>query len=189
MADSQKMQTQPGPVLVIGYGNDLRGDDGVGQAVAKHLWSACDGAPELAGTSFVWSVQLVPEMALDLSRASFAVFVDAAYDAGSPGSVNVHQLDNSVRAEGPIAAGASVSGCWLDLSPTGLLSLSVELYGHAPPADLVTVSVGAPTISPGLSPAVRTRVPAAALAVKRAIASWRRSARCPALQGGQVLNA
>jgi hydrogenase maturation protease len=183
------MQAQPGRVLVIGYGNELRGDDGVGQAVSRALWSARDGAPGLAGTSYMWSVQLVPEMALDLSRSSFAVFVDAAYDTGVPGSVSVHQLDNSPAAEDWSRGAAAVSGCWLDLSPAGLLSMSAVLYGHAPQAVLVTVSVGAPAVGPGLSPAVRAGVPVAALAVKRAIFSWSGSARSRTPRDSSVLHA
>jgi hydrogenase maturation protease len=183
------MPAQRGPVLVIGYGNELRGDDGVGQAVVKALSSARDGSPHVAGASFVCSVQLVPEMAFDLSRSSFAVFVDAAYDADLPGSVNVHQLGNPVPAEGRTAGGADVPGCWLDLSPTGLLSMSAELYGHSPQAALVTVSVGIPAIGPGLSPAVRAGVPVAALAVKRAVASWSRSGGYRTRRCGPVAHA
>ena len=175
-------------MLVIGYGNELRGDDGVGQAVAKALGSE-GGTPGLADVAYIWLVQLVPEMALELSRSTFAVFVDAAYDGGPPGSVNVHQLDHPVPAEDCSAGGAAVSGCWLDLPPAGLLALSAELYGQAPQAVLVTISVGAPALGPGLSPAVRAGVPVAALAVKRAIASWSRPDRSRARRGGPLLHA
>lgn len=192
---------QAGRVLIIGYGNDLRGDDGVGQEVARALFSAGTGLALPVPARVIWSVQLLPEMALDLSKSSFAVFVDAAYDANPPGSVNVYDLGGAAvgdqRAARPAlaAAQAAASSCWLDLSPAGLCSLAHELYGASPPAALVTVSVscastgigstgigstgvGSTAEGPGgagLSPAVRAAVDVAVDAVKGAVASWRRA--------------
>ena len=62
------------PVLVLGYGNILRTDDGIGWRVAECL--ADD--PRLAGVSVIGCHQLTPELALDLSQASLAILVDAA---------------------------------------------------------------------------------------------------------------
>lgn len=191
---------QAGRVLIIGYGNDLRGDDGVGQEVARALFSAGTGLALQVPARVIWSVQLLPEMALDLSKSSFAVFVDAAYDAEPPGSVNVYDLGGAAvedqRAARPaLVAQAAASSCWLDLSPAGLCSLAHELYGASPPAALVTVSVssastgigstgvgssavGSTAEGPGgtgLSPAVRAAVDVAVDAVKGAVASWCRA--------------
>jgi hydrogenase maturation protease len=163
---------QPAHALVIGFGNELRGDDGVGQAVAKALWSRRQRVPALAGSAVIWSAQLVPEMALDLSRSSFAIFVDAAYDAGRAGSVHLSQLDDVVTSRDRVGQVAVALGCWADLSPTALLSLSAELFGAAPPAALVTVSVDVPAIGVGLSPVVRAAVPVAVRLIERAVASW-----------------
>ena len=55
-------------VFVVGYGNPLRGDDGVGQEVAQVLARQRHHLPALAGTDVMSTHQLVPEMALDLSR-------------------------------------------------------------------------------------------------------------------------
>ena len=150
-----------GQALVVGFGNELRGDDGVGQVVAEALWSQRHGTRALAGAAFIWSAQLLPEMALDLSRASFAIFVDAAYDGSAPGSVRFVRLDNDVTPKDPVGQVAGAFGCWVDLSPTALLSLSAELYGAAPPAALVAVSVDVPAIGVGLSPFVQAAVPVA----------------------------
>ena len=163
---------EPGHALVVGFGNELRGDDGVGQVVAEAVWSQRHGVPALAGATFIWCAQLLPEMALDLSGASFAVFVDAVYDGGAPGSVHLRRLDHEVAAKDRVGQVAGAWGCWADVSPTALLSLAAELFGAAPPADLVTVSVAVPVIGVGLSPLVREAVPVAVGVVERAIASW-----------------
>jgi Ni,Fe-hydrogenase maturation factor len=58
--------------LVIGYGNDLRGDDAAGPRVAELI-----GARELPGVRAIASRQLTPDLAEQLARADLAVFVDA----------------------------------------------------------------------------------------------------------------
>jgi hydrogenase maturation protease len=61
--------------LVIGYGNDLRGDDRAGRVVAERIEAA--GLPGVAVRS---QSQLTPELALDISRCDVVVFVDADVD-------------------------------------------------------------------------------------------------------------
>ena len=58
--------------LVIGYGNDLRGDDGAGRVVADRI-----DALDLAGVTVRSVTQLVPELALDVAAADRVLFVDA----------------------------------------------------------------------------------------------------------------
>lgn len=61
--------------LVIGYGNDLRGDDRAGREVADRIEAA--GLPDVEVRS---QAQLTPELALDISRCDVVVFVDADVD-------------------------------------------------------------------------------------------------------------
>ena len=63
-------------LLVIGYGNTLRGDDGVGPRVAEAV-----AAMALPGVRTLGCHQLAPEHAEAISRADRVVFVDAAVDA------------------------------------------------------------------------------------------------------------
>jgi hydrogenase maturation protease len=172
-------------VFVVGYGNSLRGDDGVGQEVAKILLRQKDRLPVLAGADVAWSHQLVPEMALDLSRADFAVFVDAACDRRPAGSVAVRRLAPPGPASG--RAGGLATSCWEDLDPEGLLALTLELYGEAPPAALVTVGVSVTGWGTALSPEVRAAVPRAAAAVRLAIAArtWARPAHRRRAESGR----
>jgi hydrogenase maturation protease len=166
-------------VLVVGYGNPLRGDDGVGQEVAQLLARQKGRSPVLAGAEVTWAHQLAPEMAPDLSRADFAVFVDAVCDRRPVGSVTVRRL--MAPGPGPGSAAGIPASCWEDLSPEGLLALTLDLYGNAPPAALVTVGVSVTGFGSALSPVVRAAVPRAAAAVRLAIAArtWARPAHRP----------
>ena len=109
--------------------------------------------------------------------------------AARPGSVYLSQLDNEVAAKDRVGQVAGALGCWADLSPTALLSLSAELYGAAPPAALVTVSVEAPVIGVGLSPPVRAAVAIAVRVVEDAIASRGAVSRPVAQVSSRVLDA
>ena len=171
----------PGELLIIGCGNSLRGDDGVGMEVVRALWAQREGIPDLRHAGFMWSQQLLPELALDLSRSSLAVFVDAASDGGRPGSVAVQVLRPSGpgQARGPSAL---PSGCWQELGPTDLLALSAGLYGTAPLALLVTVSIASTDFGLRLSPLVEASVPVAATAVRLAITAWYPHREAPGAQ-------
>jgi hypothetical protein len=124
-------------------------------------------------------------MALDLSQADFAVFVDAACDGRPAGSVTLRLLAPPAQdAERPAAVPAS---CWEDLSPQGVLALALGLYASAPPAALVTVGVGLTEFGSALSPVVRAAVPRAAAAVRLAIAAGTgaRPVRRPRAESGR----
>jgi len=158
-----------GKVFVVGYGNPLRGDDGVGQEVAQVLARQKNHLPVLAGTDVTCAHQLVPEMALDVSRASFAVFVDAACDRRPAGTVTLRRLAPPAADAG--RTGATSASCWEDFSPEALMALAQDLYGNAPPAALVTIGVEDTDLGSALSSVVRLAVPRAAAAVRLAISA------------------
>ena len=85
-------------VLIVGYGNPLRSDDGIGWHAARLL--ATD--PRLDGARVLARHQLAPELAADVSRASLVVLVDAAAK-GDPGSVAVRRIGHRrpPRSPGP----------------------------------------------------------------------------------------
>ena len=151
----------PGPILVIGYGNPLRSDDGAGPAVAARL----ERDPRLAGADIRSEHQLTPELALDASGASLLVLVDA--DAASePGRVTVRRLE---------PAGESGTAWTHHLDPSGLVGLARELWGAAPP--VVVVSVGPVSLEVGeqLTPVVAAAVEQAADAVAQVVEAHRRA--------------
>jgi hydrogenase maturation protease len=132
-------------VLVVGYGNSLRSDDGVGWHAAGVL--ATD--PRLAGARVLARHQLVPELALDVSRASLVVLVDAAA-GGDPGSLSVRR----VRPRPPISATWSHH-----LDPETLAGLAEALYGLVPPIVLVSVAAGSFAEGDRLSVALERALP------------------------------
>ena len=132
-------------VLVVGYGNSLRSDDGIGWHAARRL--AAD--PRLAGARVLARHQLVPELAVEVSQASLVVLVDAATD-GDPGSISVRRV--RPRRLAPAA--------WTHhLDPEALAWLAEALYGAVPPIVLVTVAAGSVAEGDGLTRALERALP------------------------------
>ena len=63
------------PILVIGYGNDLRSDDGAGRRVADQI-----DALDLPGVEVRSIMQLTPEVSLDIVDRRWVIFVDASLE-------------------------------------------------------------------------------------------------------------
>ena len=103
-------------ILVVGYGNPLRQDDGIGQHVAKTIadWN-------LPQVEAIAVHQLTPELAEYLIRAEMAIFVDACPVATSP-DVSIQPLE---LAESGMTSGHSCD-------PQSLLAMTQALYGYHP---------------------------------------------------------
>jgi hydrogenase maturation protease len=134
-------------ILVIGYGNTLRGDDAVGQHVALAVsnWN-------VPGVTAMAVHQLTPELAEPLSTADLALFVDAKL-AGERDLVEARTLAPS-RTLG-------LTGHTID--PQALLSLASAVFGQHPAAWLVSVPAVDFSLREGLS-ATASRGAADALA-------------------------
>jgi hydrogenase maturation protease len=109
-------------LLVIGYGNTLRSDDGVGPRVAEAV-----GALRLRGVRTLICQQLSPEHADPISRADAVVFVDAAVDA--PKEVQLRPLEPGESSQ--LMAHAA--------DPRTMLALARDVFGHAPRAWWLTI--------------------------------------------------
>jgi hydrogenase maturation protease len=145
-----------GDVLVIGYGNTLRTDDGVGRLAAERL--ADD--PRLDGVRVIARHQLTPELALDVSQAAMVVFIDAS-SRPHAGMFTVEQTERTDR-QGP---------AWSHhLDPPSLLGLTGELYGRVPDAFLVSVGVESVLLGDRMSPTVEASLPRLVDAVAELIA-------------------
>jgi hydrogenase maturation protease len=130
------MNSSAGTVLVIGYGNELRGDDAAGPKLAAAVTAAnWNGVQALA------CHQLTPELAEEIAAARLVIFVDAAYETGQ--EVRARRLEPSATA-GIMAHVAD---------PRGLLSLAQALYGHCPPAWSITIPGASFDFHEQLSPA------------------------------------
>jgi len=143
-------------VLVIGFGNTLRRDDGVGAVVAERL----RGEPRLAGggVEVRAAYQLLPEMALDLAEVSLAVFVDADA-AGLPGAVEVREIDPERAAREDADARGEPGASSHHVGGGELVALAATLVGRAPRAIAVGIGVVDLELGEGLSPAVEAAVP------------------------------
>jgi hydrogenase maturation protease len=159
----------PARVLVIGYGNALRTDDGVGWHAARLL----AGDPRLADVIVVAEHQLTPELAFDLSLASLVVLLDATTETPA-GTVTVRSIAGPGAASGAdggrARAGEAAGASSHHVDPETLLVLARQLYGRAPEAVVVSVGVSEMGLGEGLTPAVEAALPAVADIVARLVA-------------------
>jgi len=142
------------PPLVIGYGNTLRGDDGVGPAVARQIRAEVGASVEV-----IEAYGLTPEVSARVSRASRVVFIDARMGLKAA-EINVEEL----TPEDPASANWTMGHF---LAPSQLLAMAGALYGHCPPASLVTIGGQCWEENDRLSVAVQRAVPKAVRVVIR----------------------
>lgn len=142
---------EDGGVLIVGYGNGLRSDDGVGRAVAERL--ADD--PRLAGSTVLSLHQLTPELAVDISRASVVVLIDAVL-GGRPGEITVGRLTPAVAST--VASTASFTH---HLDAASLVALATGLFGGDPLVHLVTIAGASMEVGDALTPIVAAALPRA----------------------------
>jgi hydrogenase maturation protease len=135
------------PILVIGYGNPLRSDDGIGWRVARELRARVDASR----IEVIECHQLAPEMAEKIRGAVLVIFVDAAVE-GFPGEVRHHRLDG-LRAEGSSPQFSHGP------TPAALLALAADCYGSAPEVHLFSVCGGSFEYGECFSPSVARAIP------------------------------
>jgi len=113
-------------IVIIGYGNPLRMDDGLGWHVVDRLGEKFHSS----GITFIREHQLLPEMAEDIAAADVAVFIDAR-EGDSPG----HIQNEEVRPKTDPPAAFSHT-----LTPARLLGMAAEYYDAVPFGVLYTVT-------------------------------------------------
>jgi hydrogenase maturation protease len=142
-----------GPVLLVGYGNPLRTDDGAGPAVAERV--AADPRAGRLGIDARTAHQLTPELAVDAASMSLLVLVDAA-EGMAPGEIASRQVEPSGGADPAMTH---------HIEPESLLGLARWLFGAAPPAVIVSIGVRSLEVGEGLTPEVAAAVEQAAAIV------------------------
>jgi len=129
-------------LLLIGYGNPLRCDDGLGPYLVETLAGRWNRA------TMITSTQLTPELAEPISRAKRVVFLDAGI-SGTLGEVTCETVE--------IMAG---TGAFThNVTPASLLAAAQEWYGAVPEAILVSVAGASFDYDSAFSPTVRTLLP------------------------------
>ena len=132
-------------ILVVCYGNPLRGDDGAGLAVAQDLEEVID--PRSA--TVLYRHQLVPELAETLSEAELAIFVDAEEGSGMPGSIAMRVIEPG--KSGP-------ESFTHEYDPASLRAYTEHLYGRSPQCELYTLQGQNFDYGMELSPVVRKSI-------------------------------
>lgn len=148
-------------ILVIGYGNPLRSDDGVGQQIAKVV--ASWGMPNLEAIAVH---QLTPELAEALARVDVAIFVDAA-PATAEQEVQVRLLE--------LVESSMTSGHWCE--PQVLLAMVQALYGRHPQAWWVMVPGANFELGDSLSPLAKQGIESALQHIEQLIQELIQAAR------------
>ena len=144
LPESEENQSAAPRILVLGYGNPLRSDDGLG-------WHAAERVAETlsrVNAEIRTLAQLAPELALPISEAGLVIFIDASRE-GEPGELFCTQV-------APQLVPVRFSH---ELSPEAVLALSKYLYGVCPPAFLVSLCGQNFNLGEELSPLIAAQLP------------------------------
>jgi hydrogenase maturation protease len=135
-------------ILILGYGNTLRQDDGLGIYAALTLAAL----PLPNGVEVCTYQQLSPELSPVLAQTDHAIFIDAALASSGekPGTVKIRDLQPRTNQPGSITH---------HFDPETLLAMAEALYGHAPQATLFSVTTASFDLEEGLSPEAAAALP------------------------------
>jgi hydrogenase maturation protease len=149
------MQNNRQRVLIIGYGNPLRGDDGLGWHAAQML--AEDEWP--GHVRVLARHQLTLELAAQAAEADFVVFIDACDDTCTDAGAAA-EAGAQVRCAAVVPEPAAVGSMSHHLHPAALLACTQVLYGVCPAAVVCSLPMRASGYGEDLSPAVQAALPA-----------------------------
>jgi hydrogenase maturation protease len=110
-------------VVVIGYGNTLRGDDAAGRLVVEEL-----AKRNIENVELVSVTQLVPELAALVARANAAIFVDACLESAAAPSEPQVVSEDSEGGEASHHTG-----------PHEIMAIAQSCFHATPPAWLIRI--------------------------------------------------
>lgn len=143
--------------LILGIGNPLRGDDGLGWVVAEQLAQAGDLDCEVQMVH-----QLMPELAEHMAAATLVVMIDATCE-GEPGEMRIRPLSSNGQQPGAVGTHHT--------TPEELVGLTSAVYGHCPPVIVITMTGADFSMSEQLSPVVERKIALVCAAVCQFVAS------------------
>ncbi len=146
--------------LIIGYGNPLRGDDGLGWEVAGRL-AACIADQSVA---IMTVQQLTPELSEPIHETDLVIFIDASSE-GEPGPWRCNRVV-------PASEHAASLGHHFDIS--GLLAYAQALYQSCPLALVVSVTAESFDCREDLSRDVERALPAVVRHIREQISALNR---------------
>jgi hydrogenase maturation protease len=112
-------------IVAIGYGNPLRGDDGVGYRAAERLAELIRD-PEI---EIIAAHQLLPEIMEQIASSERVILIDANAE-GPPGEIR----------ERDVAGSPSAGRFTHDLSADGMIAGARSLYGWTGTATLISIA-------------------------------------------------
>lgn len=133
-------------VLVIGYGNPLRRDDGLGQRAAYQL---SDVLTTEYPVEVMFTHQLTYDLAESVSRVQHVILIDAAV-GDTPGAITCREV---------LPQGDQPHTLLHHMEAGALLASTLVLYGTAPHTTLWTVVGESFEFGEALSPAVEQALP------------------------------
>lgn len=151
------------PTLVIGLGNTLRGDDGVGPSIAEIVESW--GLP---GVTTLTCFGLTPELAAAVAESRHVIFADARLAIEDSERCEVRTLTASHHS--PTLGHA--------LDPGALLALAGRAFDRWPSAISVTVPAIDLSLGEGFSPTARREMSQALLVIAAALAQAEQDKPC-----------
>jgi hydrogenase maturation protease len=134
--------------LILGYGNTLRKDDGLGIYAAQAL-ASLDLPNDVEILTYQ---QLSPELSSMLAKVDHAIFIDAALASNEekPGTIKTRALQPRTSQPSSITH---------HFDPETLLAMAGVLYGHVPQAMLFSVTAVSFELGEELSPEVTSALP------------------------------
>jgi hydrogenase maturation protease len=145
--------------LLVGYGNTVRGDDGLGPLVVRHF---ADWAPPPGVELLVEELPQLDLMLIErLARATLAIFVDARHDDQSDALV--------IQEHHPLDAAQSAGHTSHSVGIDQLLRAARDWYGRAPVCYSVLPKGYEFEFSEALTEQARKSAEAATLAVEAII--------------------
>jgi len=115
-------------ILIIGYGNPCRGDDGVGPALIEKIEAEKLGSEDgLAGVTTDSDYQLNIEYAVDFAKHDIVVMVDASVKGAEPFEF------------GPVKPSHDVACTTHSVSPGSLMGLTLDVADTPPDGYLLAI--------------------------------------------------
>lgn len=154
----------PCTFLIVGYGNPLRGDDGVGPQVARTVadW-------QIPWVKTLAVPQLMPELAVEMETVDYAIFVDAWGKSGASPPPALLCLEPIVTP--PCHSPPALDHAW---SPTALVILTQRLYGRYPQAWLLPIPTERCELGETLSETAQQGVNRALRTIEQCLTTYRR---------------
>lgn len=132
--------------LIVGYGNPLRGDDGIGVYLAEQLQEKFFHPSEI---QIITQHQLIPELVEDIQEAERVIFIDA----------NARNMPGEISVEKSVAEQTMSQSISHSVSPQSLLMMCQTLYGKTPSAWIVSIGGEDFDYQEGLSKTLKDQVP------------------------------